>query len=136
MSTTQFSWVLASHNPAQLVLFYAELLAGQPQQGLGQHHWILSISQDLRIEFYRPSRTRPFPAKGRCLAPCLRLQEHEEPIKELLTVVTDLRAKGATVLEAPRSEPFGAEAWLLDPEENPFLIVVPSSGIAMDGHGS
>ena len=57
-------------------------------------------------------------------------------MKHLQTVVIDLQAKGAAVLEPPRSEPFGAEAWLLDPEENPFLIIVPSSRTALDGHGS
>ena len=135
MASTQFSLVLASHHPSQLVVFYAELLTGEAKQGLSENHWILSVSNDLRIEFYRPSSKRPFPEKGRCLAPCLKLQGQHDPLNHLHSVVADLRSKNATVLEPPRSEPFGAEAWLLDPEDNPFLVVVPSSITTPEGHG-
>ncbi|MFM7361936.1 MAG: hypothetical protein ACKO25_08960 [Cyanobium sp.] len=30
----------------------------------------------------------------------------------------------ATVADAPRREPFGAEAWLLDPEGNRLLLLL------------
>ena len=135
MSSTQISWVLAAQSPGSLVRFYADLLGGHAEQGHSEHHWVLTVLQDLRIEIYRPSRQRPFPVKGRCLAPCLRLQEHAEPLKKLQSVVAELMTKQATVLEPPRLESFGAEAWLLDPEQNPFLIVVPTSVFSSDVHG-
>ena len=31
---------------------------------------------------------------------------------------------GASVGDPPRQEPFGAEAWLLDPEDNRLLLLV------------
>jgi predicted enzyme related to lactoylglutathione lyase len=31
---------------------------------------------------------------------------------------------GATAADPPRQEPFGAEAWLLDPEGNRLLLLV------------
>jgi predicted enzyme related to lactoylglutathione lyase len=31
---------------------------------------------------------------------------------------------GASVVDPPRQEPFGAEAWLLDPEGNRLLLLV------------
>ena len=31
---------------------------------------------------------------------------------------------GASVREPPREEPFGAEAWVLDPEDNRLLLLV------------
>jgi len=31
---------------------------------------------------------------------------------------------GASVDDSPRQEPFGAEAWLLDPEGNRLLLLV------------
>ena len=31
---------------------------------------------------------------------------------------------GASVQDPPRQEPFGAEAWLLDPEHNRLLLLV------------
>ncbi|MEB3354768.1 MAG: hypothetical protein VKM34_11145 [Cyanobacteriota bacterium] len=33
-------------------------------------------------------------------------------------------ALGASLLDPPRQEPFGAEAWLLDPEGNRLLLLV------------
>ncbi len=32
---------------------------------------------------------------------------------------------GASMEDQPRQEPFGAEAWLLDPEGNRLLLLVP-----------
>ncbi len=32
---------------------------------------------------------------------------------------------GASVQDPPRQEPFGAEAWLVDPEGNRLLLLVP-----------
>ncbi len=36
----------------------------------------------------------------------------------------DATGLGATLLDPPRGEPFGAEAWLLDPEGNRLLLLV------------
>ena len=33
---------------------------------------------------------------------------------------------GAQLLDAPRQEPFGWEAWLADPEGNRLLLLVPA----------
>jgi predicted enzyme related to lactoylglutathione lyase len=38
--------------------------------------------------------------------------------------ITKALELGAAVQDPPRREPFGAEAWLLDPEGNRFLLLV------------
>jgi hypothetical protein len=38
--------------------------------------------------------------------------------------ITSALALGASVQDPPRQEPFGAEAWLLDPEGNRLLLLV------------
>jgi hypothetical protein len=40
--------------------------------------------------------------------------------------ISEATGLGATPAEPPRQEPFGAEAWLLDPEGNRLLLLVAS----------
>ena len=42
----------------------------------------------------------------------------------LQTWITTALDLGATPEDSPRQEPFGAEAWLLDPERNRLLLLV------------
>ena len=127
MNPTQISWVLASHDPARLCRFYEALLNREARQGLSPQHWTLSLAEGLDLEIYRPSRSRPFPERGRCLSICLRLQASQNPLGTLMAQLPEVQRAGATILETPRRESFGAECWLQDPEGNACLIVVPSS---------
>ena len=130
MNPTQFSWVLASHQPGQLRLFYEALLNRKAQQGFSDQHWTLSLAEGVAMEIYRPSRSRPFPDRGRCLSICLRLDASQVPLEQLNRLMPELRRIGADVVEAPRLESFGAECWLQDPEGNNCLIVVPLASTA------
>ncbi|MAR06712.1 MAG: glyoxalase/bleomycin resistance/dioxygenase family protein [Cyanobium sp. NAT70] len=116
---------MASHQPSRLASFYAELLGVQASEGLNQWHWLIPLAEGISMEIYRPSRSRPFPERGRCLAPCLRLQASGEPLLLLQSMIPDLLNRGASVLEPPRQERFGAETWIHDPEGNAVLLVVP-----------
>ena len=126
MNPTQISWVLASHDPGRLRLFYEALLNRQARQGLSPQHWILPLAEGLVLEIYRPSRSRPFPERGRCLSICLRLKASQEPLETLMALLPDVQRAGADILEPARRESFGAECWLRDPEGNACLIVVPA----------
>ena len=117
--------MLASHDPGRLRLFYEVLLNRQARQGLSPQHWILPLAEGLVLEIYRPSRSRPFPERGRCLSICLRLEASQDPLDTLLARLPDVQGVGAAILEPPRRESFGAECWLRDPEGNSCLIVVP-----------
>ena len=127
MDSTQISWVLAAHNPQELACFYGNLLGRCPEAGLSQHHWLVSLGGTLNLEIYRPSRKRPFPAQGRTLSLCLRQQPSQDPQSSLQRVLDESLKLGASILERPRLEFFGAEAWITDPEGNAVLLMVPAT---------
>lgn len=125
MTSGTLSWVLASHDPDQLAEFYAALFGVEQRQGFSASHRCLDLEGGVRLEIYRPSSRRPFPSRGRCLAPCLRLPPDPQPLDRLEQQLPTWLALGATVVEPVRLEPFGAEVWLADPEGNPVLVVQP-----------
>lgn len=47
-----------------------------------------------------------------------------DPLAVLTAWVEAATRQGATLVEPPRREAFGAEAWLLDPEGNRLLLLV------------
>ena len=125
MNAMQISWVLAAEDPARLASFYSELLQATVKPGVAKHHCIVEFSDGTRLEIYRPSRQRPFPIRGRALAPCLKLASSKEPLPELQRLLRGALQCGGSLLDEARLEPFGAEAWVHDPEGNPLLLLVP-----------
>ena len=126
MKPSSITWVLAAHNPESLARFYATAFGTIAEPGFSSQHWRVPLADGGCLEIYRPSRSRPFPERGRTLAPCLKLSACEHPLEQLGACLPELIASGARVQQPPRLEPFGAEAWLEDPEENPLLVVAPS----------
>ena len=125
MNPVQISLVLAAHDPKALSQFYAALFSVKIGDGTAEHHRILDLNNGLRLEIYRPSQHRPFPAAGRALSICLRLPAHHTPLIELDQHVSCALNMGASILEPARLEPFGAECWMNDPEGNAVLLLVP-----------
>ena len=130
MNAIQISWVLAAEDSARLATFYSELFQAKLNPGVAEHHCIVQFSDGTELEIYRPSRRRSFPARGRALAPCLRLPPSQEPLPELQRLLSNVLQRGGTVLEEARLEPFGAEAWIHDPEGNPLLLLAPLVAVA------
>lgn len=122
----QISWVLASHDPSRLAAFYSRVFGVEAAQGFSATHWVLDLAAGLSLEIYRPSRQRPFPDRGRHLAPCVRLTPSPDPLSDLTIQLPIWEAAGASIADPPRLEAFGAECWLLDPEDNAVLVVVPA----------
>jgi len=119
------SIVLAADDPAALVRFYGELLKVEPQPGLTPKHWRVPWPAGGWLELYAPSRSRPQPRQQGRLALCLHRQaEATSAIEVLIDWITTALNLGASLLVPPRQEPFGAEAWLLDPEGNRLLLLV------------
>jgi len=112
--------VLAADAPAALAGFYAALLACEAQHGLTAAHWLLPLPGGGRLEIYAPSRSRPRPRGLGRLTLCLRRPGSADSLQAWIDQACRL---GATLLEPPRSEPFGWEAWLLDPEGNGVLLL-------------
>ena len=117
--------VLAADDPERLAAFYGALLGMDPQRGFSPSHWRLLGPGERRLEIYAPSRQRPRPRGEGRLALCFSSPAGEAPplqvLQDWLAVVL---AMGAVAVEPPRQEPFGAEAWLTDPEGNRLLLLV------------
>ena len=130
MNAMQISWVLAAEDPNRLGRFYSELFQAGLLLGVADHHRIVQFSDGTRLEIYRPSSKRPFPKRGRALAPCLRLSPSRDPLPELQRLVSTALQQGGSLVEDARVEPFGAEAWIHDPEGNSLLLLVPLASAA------
>ena len=130
MNAMQISWVLAAEDSARLATFYSELFQATLKPGLAEHHCIVQFSDGTQLEIYRPSRRRSFPARGRALAPCLRLSPSQQPLPELQRLLSNALQRGGSLLEEARLEPFGAEAWIQDPEGNPLLLLAPLESVS------
>ena len=119
------SHVLAADDPAALARFYGALLNVEPQPGLSGTHWRVPWPAGGWLELYAPSNSRPQPRQPGRLALCL--QRTADATGALAVLHTWLEAAlelGGSVGDPPRQEPFGAEAWLLDPEGNRLLLLV------------
>ena len=117
--------VLAADDPAALARFYGDLLNVAPQPGLSSSHWRVRWPAGGWLEIYAPSRSRPQPRQSGRLALCLQQQaEGKGEVAVLNDWIEAALGLGASLLEPLRQEPFGAEAWLLDPEGNRLLLLV------------
>lgn len=124
------SIVLAADAPAALALFYGRLLKVAPQPGLSETHWRVPWPPGGWLELYAPSRSRPQPRQSGRLAVCLQRRVADGAALGQLQAWTDeALGLGARLVDPPRREPFGAEAWLLDPEDNRLLLLVLSEGL-------
>ena len=122
------SLVLAADDPAALAQFYGALLGAQPQPGLSSTHWRVAWPAGGWLEVYAPSRNRPQPRQPGRLALCLQRQaDGPGALAVLQAWISTALELGATTEDPPRQEPFGAEAWLLDPEGNRLLLLVNPS---------
>ncbi len=119
------SLVLAADDPKQLAGFYGLLLDSTAQPGLSARHWRLPLPSGGRLEIYAPSSRRPRPRQHGRLGICATRAAGAQPALQVLhDWRLQLLARGAAELEPARLEPFGAEAWMADPEGNPFLLLV------------
>jgi hypothetical protein len=122
---TQASLVLAADDSRRLAAFYGTLLGCPPEAGFSASHWRLPWPGGGLLEIYEPSQSRPLPRQVGRLSLCLQRDcPDERPLELLQNWIDSLLAAGATMELAPRQEPFGAEAWLLDPEGNRLLLLV------------
>ena len=116
--------VLAADDPKALAAFYAALVDAVPVPGFSATHWRVALPRAGWLELYRPSRSRPQPPQRGRLAVCLRRSGHSPVLERWLDQAISL---GAQQLDAPRTEAFGSEVWLLDPEGNGLLLLVSDS---------
>jgi len=119
------SIVLAADDPASLARFYGALLQTKPRPGLSPTHWRLAWPAGGFLELYAPGRARPQAQQQGRLALCLQQEANgEDPEARLERWIEEALVLGGALLEPARLEPFGAEAWLRDPEGNRLLLLV------------
>jgi hypothetical protein len=117
--------VLAADDPERLAVFYGALLQTTPLAGSSARHWRLLGPGEGRLEIYAPSSRRPRPRGEGRLSLCFsRPAGDAPPLQALHDWLAVVLALGAVPVEPPRQEPFGAEAWLADPEGNRLLLLV------------
>lgn len=119
------SLVLAADDPAALARFSCALLNVEPQPGLSGTHWPVPWPAGGWLALYAPAQSRPQPRQPGRLALCLqRKADGTDTVAVLSTWIEEAPELGASVGDPLRQEPFGAEAWLLDPEGNRLLLLV------------
>lgn len=119
------SLVLAADDPAALAQFYGALVGVEAQPGLSSTHWRVPWPAGGWLEVYAPSRSRPQPRLPGRLALCLqRKADATGALAVLHAWISAALNLGASLEDPPRQEPFGAEAWLVDPESNRLLLLV------------
>jgi hypothetical protein len=117
--------VLAADDPTALARFYGALLNTEVEEGVNPSHWRVPWPAGGWLELYAPSHRRLQPRQQGRLALCLqRRAVGADLLASLETWTAAALALGAALQEPPRLEPFGAEAWLLDPEGNRLLLLV------------
>ena len=118
--------MLASQKPERLAEFYAFVLDAEIKRGLNFHHYWVLAQSGVKIQIYLPSRNCLRAMKGRSFSLCLTARASNDPISTIGELSSQIILKGASVLEEPRKESFGAEMWISDPDKNDFLILVPN----------
>ena len=126
MSSIRLSLAIYSVNPKKLAEFYAFATNGKLKPGKNQKHWEVVVGGGLKIHLYKPSQNEPTLKKGRVVSLCLEKEPSQKPLSIINEWAEILVCQGAKISLEPKVEPFGTEAWMTDPEENDFLIFVPT----------
>ena len=67
----------------------------------------------------------PFPCPWASAGPLFEAPPSQAPLPELERLLSSALQCGGSILEDVRLEPFGAEAWIHDPEGNALLLLAP-----------
>ncbi len=127
MSQIHVGYVLASKCPSSLAEFYSFAIGEEILSGVNDEHFCVFHPAGLKLQIYRPSRKHTFPIRGKASALCIWRETCDNPLEVLVEWASSLVSKGGNIVEEPRMESFGAEAWMEDPEGNYFLICIPTS---------
>ena len=120
--------VLASGNPRCLAGFYTELFAGAAVTAASDGTVTVHLPTGMDMVLYqRTARCAPL-RHSSGLALCLRCAHLEGTRQRAMEL-------GARVLEPVRTESFGWEQWLLDPEENRVLLWEEPATAVRKPHG-
>ncbi len=119
------NFVIASENPRELSFFYAKINSVKPNKGFNSSHYFVSLRNSSKIHFYRPDKNFEWQRKGNSTSLCFQGEPSEDPAKIITSWTTEILKIGGSVIGTSKLEQFGSEQWMIDPEGNHFLILVP-----------
>ena len=134
MPLMNINFVIASKNPKELSGFYAKINSDKASKGLNATHYFISLSNRSKIHFYQPNENHEWQRKVNSTSLCFQREACVEPSKIIKSWTSEIKKLGGSAIGIPKLANFGSEQWMLDPEGNQFLILVPyiSNGSAMD----
>ena len=118
-------FVIASENPKELSDFYSKINSIKANRGFNSTHYFISFSNQSKIHFYRPNQNHQWQRKGNSTSLCFQREPCEEPSKIIESWTSEITKLGGSAIGIPKLANFGSEQWILDPEGNQFLILVP-----------
>ena len=125
MALLNINFVIASENPKELSEFYAKIKSDKANKGFNKTHYFISLSNQSKIHFYRPNENHEWQRKGNSTSLCFQSEPSENPSKLLERWISEILEMGGRAMGLPKRAEFGSEQWMLDPEGNQFLILVP-----------
>jgi len=125
MPLMKVNFVIASENPKELSRFYAKINSDKVNNGFNATHYFISLSSRSQIHFYRPNENHEWQRKGNSTSLCFERESSEDPVKIIKRWTSEISKIGGSVIGTLKLEKFGCEQWMLDPEGNQFLILVP-----------
>ena len=134
MPLMKINFVIASENPKELSAFYAKINSDKVTKGFNTTHYFISLSNRSKIHFYRPNKNHEWQRKGNSSSLCFQGEPSEDPATIIERWAAEILKIGGTSMGITKLANFGAEQWMLDPEGNQFLILVPflSNGSEME----
>ena len=125
MPLMNINFVIASENPKELSGFYAKINSDKVNKGFNSTHYFISLSNRSKIHFYRPNENYKWQRNGNTTSLCFQREPSEDPSEIIESWATEILKLGGNVIGMPNLADFGSEQWMLDPEGNQFLILVP-----------
>ncbi len=119
------NFVIASENPKELSDFYAKINSDKVNKGFNSTHYFISLSNRSKIHFYHPNENHEWERKGNSTSLCFQREPSKDPSKIMKRWISELLKIGGSVNGVSKLAKFGSEQWMLDPEGNQFLILVP-----------
>ena len=119
------NFVIASKNPKELSGFYAKINSDKVNKGFNATHYFISLSNRSKIHFYRPNENHEWQRKGNSTSLCFQGEPSEDPVTIIERWTAEILKIGGTSMGIKKLASFGFEQWMLDPEGNQFLILVP-----------
>ena len=126
MILMKINFVIASENPKELSDFYAKINSDKVNKGFNSTHYFISLSNRTKIHFYLPNEHHQFQRKGNSTSLCFQGEASQEPAEFIKSWTSEILKLGGRVMGPSKLVKFGSEQWMLDPEGNQFLILVPS----------